>query len=291
MKKYIITTMITMLLFGQAYFFGESDILALFFVFITAFFLYQTLIKLQSGNRKILSIHSKPGSRLYNFFTRETTIPMKIFVALLSFFTSSILVFLLKGIVIQQGYIPFFTVIIFSSMILYSFINKKIENDLMNQNINDQIVWHGSQLVRIFYAAIILNILLSLAFSAHDTYSFIESEVDFLNFADSAKALSIEKNDSNHYSRIFVNAYLIMDNIKLALANTFIELFEQQKNFYLFYGVIFILNIFKLLAFSVSIVMLQKGFEEIADKIAPSLRSFILNSSPFKLTEYFSGKR
>lgn len=203
MKKYIITIMMTSLLFGQVYFFGVNDWLALLFVFITAIFLYQTLIKLQAGNRKLLSVNSEPGSWAYRYLTRETTFWMRVVVTCISLITSSVLIMVLKGIVIQQGYVPFFIVIIVSSLILYGFINKRISHDIIEANINHKITQYGSQLASILYSAIILNIILSLTFSAHDTFAFMTSEVTFSNFIQKASEQAIERNQDNNYSRVF----------------------------------------------------------------------------------------
>lgn len=66
--------------------------------------------------------------------------------------------------------------------------------------------------------------------------------------------------------------YLIVDQVKLAIANIFVDMFEQKGNFYLFFIVILFLNMVKMLAFSISIVTLQRGFDEIATASVPVIK-------------------
>lgn len=270
-----------LVLYGQAYFFGVNDWFVLLFVFVTAIFLYASLIKLHSGNRKMMRVNAKPGSWLYEFLSKDATIAMKIVALFSSLILSTILVVLVKGMVLQQGYLPFFVTIIIASLALYSFVNTNVNSDLVDNNINSDIAQHGNELARIFYAAIILNFMLSFAFSAYDTFEFKTSDINFSNFTDKAVESSYDKTDANQYSRIFINAYLLMDYVKVALAKMFVDLFDLKNNFYGFYIVIFALNMFKLFAFSFSFVLLQKGFDGTADFLKPIAKNWISRTAKF----------
>ena len=274
MKKYILTSIMLLVLFGQAYFFGVNDWIVVGFILLTAAFLYVSIIKLHSGNRKMLRVNAKPNSWLYNLLSRDTTIIMRIVAAFSSLILGTILVVLIKGMVLQQGYWPFFVTIVISSLLLYSFVNKDVNSEFIDNNIHVDITQHGNNLARIFYAAIILNLMLSFAFSAYDTFEIKTSDINFSNFTDKAVEASFEKTEFNQYSRIFINAYLLMDYIKVALAKMFVDLFKLKDNFYGFYIVIFALNVFKLFAFSFSFVLLQKGFDGTANFLMPILKRF-----------------
>lgn len=263
-----------LVLFGQAYFFGVNDWIVVGFILLTAAFLYVSIIKLHSGNRKMLRVNAKPNSWLYNLLSRDTTIIMRIVAAFSSLILGTILVVLIKGMVLQQGYWPFFVTIVISSLLLYSFVNKDVNSEFIDNNIHVDITQHGNNLARIFYAAIILNLMLSFAFSAYDTFEIKTSDINFSNFTDKAVEASFEKTEFNQYSRIFINAYLLMDYIKVALAKMFVDLFKLKDNFYGFYIVIFALNVFKLFAFSFSFVLLQKGFDGTANFLMPILKRF-----------------
>lgn len=281
MKKYILTAIMTGLMIGQAYFFGVSDFVVLGFVAVTAVFIYISLIKLYEGNRKTLRIYSKDGSMLHTFLSRDRTVLMRLAALISSLILSGILVFLVKGMVLQQGYLPFFTVIVVASLILYSFVNELMAPALINENLHQDISAHGNEVLRLFYAAMILNVILALAFSAHDTFAFKTSDVNFNNFTDKAVEQSFEKTESNHYSRIFINAYLLMDYAKIALTKVFVDLFDLNDNFYGFYIVISVLNLFKMFAFSLSFVLLQKGFDGAANALIPLARATLFKGGVF----------
>ena len=63
-----------------------------------------------------------------------------------------------------------------------------------------------------------------------------------------------------------------MDYVKIALTKMFVELFDLQNNFYGFYIVIFFLNMLKLFAFSLSFVVLQRGFDGTANLLMPIVK-------------------
>lgn len=282
MKKYTITSFMLLVLFGQAYFFGVNDWLTLAFILITAGFLYVSLIKIHSGNRKMLRVNSKQDSWLHTFLSQETTVAMRSIAILSSLTLSTLLVVLIKGMVLQQGYIAFFFIITVASLLLYSLINKNINSDVIDKNVNTDIAEHGSELARIFYAAIILNLILAFTFSAYDTFVFKTSDVNFTNFTDKAVEVSFDKNSQNKYSRILINAYLLMDFIKIALAKMFVDLFNLKDNFYGFYIITFALNAFKLFAFSFSFVLLQKGFDGTASFFLPHIKTVIDKTNKMK---------
>lgn len=286
MKKYILTALMLLVLYGQAYFYGVNDWLVLIFIFVTAVFIYVSVIKLHSGNRKMLRVNAKPGSWLYEFLSKDATVAMQFVALFSSLVLSTILVILVKGMILQQGYLPFFVVIVIASLVLYSFVNVNIQPGLVDNNLNGDIAQHGNELARLFYAAIILNLMLSFAFSAYDTFEFKTTDINFGNFTDKAVESSYEKTDLNEYSRIFINAYLLMDYVKVALAKMFVDLFRLNDNFYGFYVVIFTLNMFKLFAFSFSFVMLQRGFDAIADLLVPHVKKVIFDLA--KLSASFS---
>lgn len=264
-----------LIFYGQAYLFGVNDSLVIFFILITTAFLYVSLVKLHAGNRKMLRVNANSGSGLYRFLSKDSTIFLSLVSLFSSFILSVILVVLIKGIVIQQGYLPFFITIVIASLALYSFVNANINSKLINDNLHEDITRHGNDLARIFYSVIILNLILSFAFSAYDTHKFITSDVSFNNLTDKALESSYEKTEFNQYSRIFINAYLLMDHIKIALTNMFVEHFNLKNNFYGFYITIFFLNMFKFFGFSISFVLLQRGFDGAANFLLPFVKKSI----------------
>lgn len=269
MKKYIITALMMLILYGNAVLYGVNDVLVLCLILITSGILFVSIRKLHAGNKKMMRVNAKPGGVLYKYLSDDRTIMLTLLAVFSSLLLSTVLVILIKGLVLQQGYLPIFITIIIASLILYSFLNSDVQSELVERNIHDDIATHGNELARIIYSAVLLNLILALAFSAYDTFEFRTSDVSFDNFTDRAVENSIERTDSNTYSRIFINAYLLMDNIKIAMAKMFVELFEIEDNFYGFYIVILFLNMLKLFAFSISFVILQRGFDGTANKLQP----------------------
>ncbi len=281
MKKYLLTTFLFIILFGQAKFFGENDLLVVAFILITSVFLFIAVIKLHAGNRRMLRVNAQPDSWLHRMLSRDSTISMRVLAAVSSLILSTILIVLVKGMVLQQGSWAFFIVIIASSLFLYPFINANVSNGLIDRNIHQDISQHGNELARIFYAAIVLNLILSLAFSAYDTFEFKTSDIDIDNFSAKTVEVAVPRNPNNHFSRILINAYLLMDHVKIALAKQLVSLFDLQNNFYGFYVIIFALNMFKLFAFSFSFVLLQKGLEGAANRLTPIAKGVISSTISF----------
>lgn len=274
------------LLFGQVVFYGVSDLVTLAFVAVTAIFLFVSIRKIHTGYRRALRCSTQEGSWLYKFLSNEKSLGVKLISLLSSLFLSTILVVLVKGMVLQQGYVPFFVVIIVASLVLYGVVNGNVGESELDKNLNEDVSSYSKELVCIFYGTIILNFILSFSFSAYDTFNFKTSDVSFDNFTEKALEISINKNAFNEYTRIFVNAYILMDLVKVAMTKMFIDLFGVSNNFYGFYIVIFILNSFKFFAFSLSFVLLQKGFYGIAVKISPYMNNF-MNKLSVLITKFF----
>jgi len=274
MKKYILTAIMLSLLFIQAALYGVNDLLVLGLIILTAGFIFVSLIKLHAGNRKMMRVAAKKDSTLYKFLSSDRTFLLVVIAIFSSLLFSTVLVVLVKGLVLQHGYLPFLVTMFLSSLLIYSFLNTDVHSSTFDENAQEDIASHGNQLARILDAAIALNLILSLAFSAYDTFEFKTSDVSFENFTDKAVEQSIVGTDYNQYSRLFINAYLLMDYVKIALTKMFVELFNLQNNFYGFYIVIFFLNMLKLFAFSFSFVVLQRGFDGTANLLMPIVKKW-----------------
>jgi hypothetical protein len=269
MEKYVLTGLLCSILFIQERIFGFNDYLAVVFLCIYVSFFFVTLAKLHAGGRRMLRVNALQDSWLYRVLSRESTFSMKIYVAISSLILGSIFTVLVKGMVLQKGHFVFFSIVIFSCILLHPFINRKISSELVDRNLNEDIAQHGSELVRILYASIFLTIVLSIVFSLFETIEFINSSVDLSNFGQKTLDVSYAKTEDNEYSRIFINAYLLVDNLKIALAKAILGGFELQENFAGLYMAILLLNILKLFAFSVSFVILLKGLESTSNFLTP----------------------
>lgn len=300
-KKYLLVGLVLGLLYLQALFFCVNDMISIVLVLISTVIIYRVVFILQEGNKRALRVNTKEGGFLHAFLSREKSL----FVRILSFFVSlsfaTILTVILKGIVLNHGVITFFIITFFISMAIFSFVNKgSIEQNnnqegLITENLAPDISKHANNLLFILLIAVILNTSLSLLFSAHDTFVFLNNDVNFSNFDVVATERAIEKTLTNAYSRPLMNLYIILDTFKMAVANQFIEMFidnvDKEKYFYLFFTVVFFLNMVKLFAFSISFVLLQKGLEGIAETCTLKMEKYKIIDTCKNLLSKFRSKK
>lgn len=270
-------------LYTQNYFFTNNDNLSLILFIISSSIMYIAILRIQNNHRKVAKIFAKEGSTLHSFFNKDNSLLTKIISLFISLILSFFLILILKGISINHGDIVLFIIITTISFSIFNFVTgNNVLNQTANNNLQEDVVNHGNDFVRLFIGATILTIVLSLLLSAKDTYTFTTvGELKIDNFIDKASDNQIIKNGYNDISRKLMNFYIIMDNFKMAIANHFIEVFfsqEQRSNFfYIFYICIFILNMMKLYAFSFAFSLLQKGLLGFTEKILPYTNKFLQN--------------
>jgi len=266
---------ITMLVFmlAQSLVFGSSDILSLLMVIIASAIIFNTTLKLQIGNKKALRANAKKNSWLYLLLSDEKSIVIKLFSLASSLIIAILLVMTLKGIVLNHGVISLFILIGIVSFTIFSFLNENdAKSSFVDDNIQTDIARHANDLMHVVIVAVLLNLVLSMLLSAHDTISLLNNDITFNNFDQHAYDDRIEKNGNNHYTRIMINIFIVLDYLKLAVTTTVIDIFmpgkqDKEDLFYIFYIVVLLLNFMKLFAFSLSFVLMQKGMETSMKKI------------------------
>lgn len=268
------TFVILILIFFQAYFLGTSDLASLILLMLSTVIIFRTLLKLQTGNKRAIRANSKEGSFLYRFLSEEKTFFLISISFIASLISSIIMVLILKGITFNHGYWGLFIIMGLISLTVFSFLsNDKTTSSTVNNNLQDDVGKHANNMLQIILTAIILNFSLSFILSAHDTMSLLNSHITLNDFEDFALKNSVERSDilNNYYSRLMINLYLLLDAFKLALTTQIIDILipsmeERLDWFYLFYGVVFVLNMMKLFLFSFAFVLLQKGLESFSRK-------------------------
>lgn len=276
--RYVLAVFIAIYLYLQQAFFSEHDLISLFLILITTVIMYSVVLELQVGNKKALRVNSKKGSFIYNVLSNDKTIWTKLMSFVVSFFFAFILVVILKGIVLNHGIISFLVIITLTSLIIFTFLNNESGSETVKANLADDLANHANNFLYLFVVAISLNVILSLLMSAHDLFSFLNSNVNFQNFDQKAASEQVEKTGYNDFTRPIMNLYILLDFFKIAIANQFmasvLNISTEQKvyYFYVFYLFVFILNMFKLFAFSLSFVLLQKGLEKSARKSIPYIQ-------------------
>jgi len=108
-----------------------------------------------------------------------------------------------------------------------------------------------------------LNLILTLLFSGYDTAEFLHTNINFENFIDYAERDSIMANGYNAYGRKIINAFLLLDNLRIALGKFIAQDLFHIHNYWLFFIIIAISNFMKLMFFSWSYILLYLGFQKI----------------------------
>ena len=89
------------------------------------------------------------------------------------------------------------------------------------------------------------------------------TNINFENFIDYAEADSIMANGHNPYGRKIVNAFLLLDNLRIALGKFIAQELFHIHSYWLFYLIIAISNFMKLMFFSWAYILLCLGFEKL----------------------------
>ena len=265
MKRWVIVIAMTGLLFGQGFFLGFNDIITLLFLITITVLLFIILNRLQLLSKRTLRTVAKKDSWLYDFLSRDNSIFIKFWIIILALTFAMTIAILLKGLFIHHGYVAPLLVIFIGSAILYNFINKDFKSTTVENNIHEDIARHGHEMTRIFFAAIIINVLLALTISSKETYIFLSNEINIRNFDIYAYENQIDKTENNIVSRAFVNFYILANAAKVAIITKVVNEYEFLKSYYFFYLISILFNFFKLTVFSWSIVLLQRSLDRRAD--------------------------
>ncbi|MGJ0322292.1 hypothetical protein [Aliarcobacter cryaerophilus] len=267
-KEYLYTIFMLIFLFLQVFFYGVSDFIAFLLLISATSMMFFTIHKFHISSREILRINTQENSKLHNFLTGKsiTTISTAI---LISFIASIILITILKAIVINHGFWSILTIIILcslfviGSMKMFSYKPKIIE-----ENIHLSIIPHLQKFMFLFYLVFIFDLIITIALTYFDYQSFIENNISLGNFEEFAFKNKIIFNDSNKWSMIMINAYLLLDSFKIAFTNFIYEILEVEKTDYFFMSILLIgfFNFVKLLGFSFAFVYLQTTIVELVDK-------------------------
>ncbi len=256
---------VLLLLALQGYIVGRHDGLTLLLILITALFIWYMTASLWYSKRQLLNIYLKEQSFLQRLIKKRNT-PWQILVCtLLSLLLSILFTITAKGIILAHGY-----TILLVPLYLYNTASNLIRREnpiahpaILENHLNENLARHGILLINIFIPALLLNLLLTLLFSGYDTAEFMTTNINFENFIDYAEADSIMANGHNPYGRKIVNAFLLLDNLRIALGKFIAQELFHIHSYWLFYLIIAISNFMKLMFFSWAYILLCLGFEKL----------------------------
>jgi len=263
--KLLTSLPILLLLALQGYIVGRNDGLTLLLILITALFIWYMTATLWYSKKQMLNLYFKEQSFLQKLLKKRNT-PWQILVCtLLAILLSILFTITTKGIILSHGY-TIFLIALFTFNITYQIIRNTNESgniSIVENNLNEYLAKHGILILKILAPALMLNLILTLLFSGYDTAEFLNTNINFENFIDYAEADSIMANGYNAYGRKIINAFLLLDNLRIALGKFIAQDLFHIHNYWLFFLIIAISNFMKLMFFSWSYILLYLGFEKI----------------------------
>ena len=262
--KLLTSLPILLLLALQGYIVGQNDWLTLLLILITALFIWYMTASLWYSKKQMLNLYFKEQSLLQKLIKKRNT-PWQILVCtLLAILLSILFTITTKGIILSHGY-TIFLIALLTFNITYQIIRNTNESgniSIVENNLNEYLAKHGILIIKILAPALMLNLILTLLFSGYDTAKFLNTNINFENFIDYAEADSIMANGYNPYGRKIINAFLLLDNLRIALGKFIAQDLFQIHNYWLFFLIIAISNFMKLMFFSWSYILLYLGFEK-----------------------------
>ena len=263
--KLLTSLPILLLLALQGYIVGQNDWLTLLLILITALFIWYMTASLWYSKKQMLNLYLKEQSLLQKLIKKRNT-PWQILVCtLLAILLSILFTITTKGIILSHGY-TIFLIALLTFNITYQIIRNTNESgniSIVENNLNEYLAKHGILIIKILAPALMLNLILTLLFSGYDTAEFLNTNINFENFIDYAERDSIMANGYNPYGRKIINAFLLLDNLRIALGKFIAQDLFHIHNYWLFFIIIAISNFMKLMFFSWSYILLYLGFEKI----------------------------
>ena len=263
--KLLTSLPILLLLTLQGYIVGRNDGLTLLLILITALIIWYMTAILWYSKKQMLNIYLKEQSLLQKLIKKRNT-PWQILVCtLLAILLSILFTITTKGIILSHGY-TIFLIALLTFNITYQIIRNTNESgniSIVENNLNEYLAKHGIFIIKILAPALMLNLILTLLFSGYDTAEFLHTDINFENFIDYAEADSIMANGYNAYGRKIINAFLLLDNLRIALGKFIAQDLFHIHNYWLFFIIIAISNFMKLMFFSWSYILLYLGFQKI----------------------------
>ena len=264
-QKLLASAAILLLLALQGYIVGRHDGLTLLLILLTTLIIWVMTASLWYSKRQILNLYLKDASFLQRLIKKRNTPWQILACTVLAVLLSILFVITTKGIILSHGYSVLFTAL-FAYNLIYKLARaeqRTVNFALIDNNLNEHLAKHGSLLLTIFMPALLLNLLLTLLFSGYDTAEFITSNINFENFIDYAERDSIMGNGHNPYGRKIVNAFLLLDKLRIALGKFIAQDLFHIYSYWLFYLIIAISNFMKLMFFSWAYILLLLGLEKL----------------------------
>lgn len=259
---------------------GLNDYVALAWLIFSAYLMKVVILEFHMGGRQLLSNHFKNNGNARKILRKPG-----IFAHGISFIVALFVAFglflLLKGISITHGNIPILVIIGITTIMVYPWLVPPSHGEalgdgsdtkvLKDRELKDTTLKYADFVSRLALMIIFLNLVLAFALSARDTMVFLVSSIDMTNFNVYAHDHAVDSREYNHFTRIVINAYVLAESFKLALANLIYNALmtdaEKVRYFYVFYFTTFLMNLIKLTPISIGLVVLLRGIRFRSDAL------------------------
>ncbi|AKJ94946.1 hypothetical protein TVD_06045 [Thioalkalivibrio versutus] len=260
--------------------FGVNDWFSLLMLLASIMFLYPTILVGQMTLRNVAKTAVQEDSALYAFLNKPKTVPQQLFSFVVAVVLGVSFLTVSKGIVINHGLLPVVFIVFFLAWWISGRLvahpnlavleGRHLNRKALVATVSDEESSDRDgpsadvSFLSLFAAILVLNLLLAMLLSAKDLFTFFTTDVTISNFRSYAAGYGVEAGAFNSVSRVFINVYVLFESFKLAAANEIVSALGFDKSgshsaYYLFYMLVLVFNVLKLLAFSVPLVFLQRG--------------------------------
>lgn len=280
---------------------GVHDFLTLIWLLFSAYLIKDVVLEFQMGGRRLLANHFKPDSDAHKLITSPGFFS-HVFAYLLAvllmtgFFVTAIGIIKSHGLLAVTIMLAATTYVLFAGLmpaeekvsaerqVLENPEGEKLSIEEVANSLEANALKYANFVMKLVLIIIVLNVTLSTVLSAHDTFKFATADITFANFDSAATANAVGYNGSNYYTRALLNAYIVADYFKLALANSLFAVFvgsdDKGSFFYVFYMFTLAFNLIKLVPFSIGFVLTARGYRQRSDDLLLTTTNFINRHTP-----------
>ena len=280
---------------------GVHDLFAFVWLLFSAYLIKDVVLEFQMGGRRLLANHVKPDSEAHKLISTPGVFS-HVFAFIIAVLLSIGFFVTATGIIKSHGLIPVSIMLAITTYVLFSGLMpsedvEKIKGELRDdklgqkQTINDVArsleagaLKYANFVMKLVLITLIINVILAFVLSAHDTFKFATTDIGFSNFDTAATDDAIQYNGANYYTRALLNAYILADFFKIALANSLFQVFvgsdDKGSYFYVFYIFTLAFNLIKLVPFSIGFVLTARGYRQRSDSLLQKTTLSLSNWTP-----------
>lgn len=302
-SRFFFTGLVVFVCFVVNYFVGNNDFITVLGLFSAAFIMQPVVLQFQMGSRALLASHLNKDGSLHKVVASPGFLT-KIMAYIAALILALGFMVILKGVMMSHGSFSALIIIAIATFLLFPWLSPAEErlkeggDKVKNDNVTSKAINELQGAARVYASfvaalvavSILLNITLAGILSAKDVSVFVTKDIDFYNFHQIASSYAIEYSGNNEYSRSLINAFILSDQLKLAIGNMLFDVFfpeaEKVNYFYVFYFSSFLMNLVKLMPLSIGFVVfiggvrrrsngLQDLFSSLTDKSCPQVKRFV----------------